>query len=157
MAAMIPLCMLQNIAQPQRNPASGENAAQEDIDAAGFRKADASSAQTSAPKSVRTPAHDQTSKTPAGRRVRAISDGCTKIDAPMIVPATIAVAFTRVSEGRSPGAIDRDDLIGETQAGRSAQVGAAMELCENPIRRTIPHPGLRAVTTWRTSRYRSHD
>ena len=25
MAAMMPVCMLQNIAQPQRNPASGEN------------------------------------------------------------------------------------------------------------------------------------
>jgi hypothetical protein len=35
-------------------------------------------------------------------RWRAISDGWTKIDAPMIVPATIAVALTRVRErGRS--------------------------------------------------------
>ena len=31
------------------------------------------------------------------------------------------------------------------------------ELCENPIRRTIPHPALRAVRTRRTSRYRPHD
>ena len=30
-------------------------------------------------------------------KCRAISDGWTKIDAPMIVPTTIAIAFTRVS------------------------------------------------------------
>jgi hypothetical protein len=34
-------------------------------------------------------------------RWRAISDGWTKIEAPMIVPATIATAFVRVSAGDS--------------------------------------------------------
>ena len=65
-------------------------------------KAEASSAQTRAPKSVSTPHAIQTSRMSSGvPRWRAISDGWTKIEAPMIVPATIATAFVRVSDGAS--------------------------------------------------------
>ena len=37
---------------------------------------------------------------PANGIWRVISDGCRKIDAPMIVPTTIAVAWVRPSERR---------------------------------------------------------
>jgi hypothetical protein len=66
--------------------------------------AEASSAQTIAPNSVSTPHAAQTNMIWRGvSRWRAISDGCTKIDAPMIVPATIATAFRRVN-GRGSSA-----------------------------------------------------
>jgi hypothetical protein len=38
---------------------------------------------------------------PGVARWLAISEGCTKIEAPMMVPATIAIAFTRVNAGFS--------------------------------------------------------
>jgi hypothetical protein len=54
---------------------------------------EASSAQTKAPKNVRTPATSQTRKIPAIEGTYpVISEGWTKIDAPIIVPATMAVA-----------------------------------------------------------------
>lgn len=97
--------MLQSIAQPHRNATPGDHAS--------FRKtytppvrgnADESSAQTSAPKNVSTPASSQTSSIPrTSGTCRLISDGCTKIPAPMMIPATIAVArmspIERTSEG----------------------------------------------------------
>src|SRR5258706_11108772 len=97
MAATIPECMHQNIAQPHKKPAAGWKLS--------FRKtytppvrgnADASSAQMSAPNSVSTPANSQTSKIPEtlGTR-RVISDGWTNIEAPMMIPTTIAVARSR--------------------------------------------------------------
>ena len=58
--------------------------------------ADANSAQMSAPQSVSAPA-----AMPATDRIwRAISDGWTKIDAPTIVPTTIAVACVSRRERR---------------------------------------------------------
>src|SRR5215831_7376679 len=92
--------MLQNIAQPQRNPASGEKVSRMNTytpPVAG--KADASSAQTNAPNSVSTPHATQTTMISVGvARCLAISEGWTKIDAPMMVPATMAVALRRVSD-----------------------------------------------------------
>src|SRR5690606_20168567 len=65
--------------------------------------AEASSQQIKAPKSVSTPPAVHASMIGSGdRRGGAISDGWTRIDAPMIVPATIAIAWRRDSErGRS--------------------------------------------------------
>jgi hypothetical protein len=55
--------------------------------------AEDNSAVMSAPMSVRIPAHVQTTSTPVvDATAPDTSDGCTKIDAPMIVPITIAVA-----------------------------------------------------------------
>ncbi len=94
MTAMIPVCIVQNIAQPHKNPTAGEKLS--------FRKtytppacgyADASSAAISAPKSVRTPDASQTAKTPPTVGTAPVmTDGCTKIDAPMMMPTTSAVA-----------------------------------------------------------------
>src|ERR1051325_12144578 len=94
LAAMIPECALQNIAHPQRNPHAGERVS--------FRKtytppvcgnADESSAQTSDPNKVRTPAANHTERTPGILGTcRLISEGCTKIEAPMMMPTTMAVA-----------------------------------------------------------------
>ena len=99
----MPECMLQNIAQPQRKPSAGEYASRRNTYTPPVcGNADASSAQTSAPNSVSTPAASQTSRMPDTDGIcRVISDGCTKIDAPMMVPTTIAVACVSPSEGRS--------------------------------------------------------
>ena len=57
MAATIPECMLQNMAQPQRNPAAGEYASLRKTYTPPLRGyAEASSAATSAPINVRPPA-----------------------------------------------------------------------------------------------------
>ncbi len=61
MAAMIPECIVQNIAQPQRKPSAGENASRRNT----YTPPDsgcalASSAHTRAPKSVRMPETAQT-------------------------------------------------------------------------------------------------
>ena len=62
MAATMPECMLQNIAQPHRNPASGENESRRNTYTPPVcGNADASSAQTNAPNSVSTPHTTQTS------------------------------------------------------------------------------------------------
>jgi hypothetical protein len=59
---MMPVCTLQNIAQPQRKPASGEKVSRRKTYTPPVcGNADASSAQTSAPKSVRTPQASHTS------------------------------------------------------------------------------------------------
>src|SRR5919108_1149238 len=97
---MMPECMLQNMAQPQRKPITGEYVS--------FRKtytppacgnADASSAQQRAPKSVSKPATIHAANTAGTEGTkRVISAGWTKIDAPMIVPTAIAVAWTKAIE-----------------------------------------------------------
>ena len=52
-------------------------------------------AQTSAPKSVRIPATIQTERTPGTEGTwRLISEGCTKMEAPMMMPTTMAVAWS---------------------------------------------------------------
>jgi hypothetical protein len=61
----------------------------------------------SAPKRVSTPASSQTSNIPEmlGTRL-VISDGWTKIEAPMMMPATMAVALKRpMGRGLSVGTI----------------------------------------------------
>src|SRR6516162_7604537 len=61
--------------------------------------ADASSAQTSEPKKVKRPQIAHVQKTPLAEGTqRVISEGWTKIEAPMIVPTTIAVAWIRPME-----------------------------------------------------------
>src|SRR5438876_9582693 len=107
MAAMMPECMLQNIAQPQRNPAAGENISRRKTYTPPVRgNADVTSAQTLAPNQVSAPAAIQTSSIPANvGTARLTSDGCTKIDAPTIVPTTIAVACVRPIERSSVGIV----------------------------------------------------
>src|SRR5437762_4092405 len=82
MAAIIPECMLQNIAQPHRNPAAGENISLRNTYTPPVRgNADASSAQTLAPNHVSAPAATHTSSTPQKLgTARLTSDGWTKID-----------------------------------------------------------------------------
>src|SRR5438132_7227209 len=91
---MMPECMLQNIAQPHRNPAAGENISRRKTYTPPVRgSADVSSAQMLAPNQVSAPATSHTSSMPANvGTARLTSDGCTKIDEPTIVPTTIAVA-----------------------------------------------------------------
>src|SRR5258706_10601933 len=91
---MIPECMLQNIAQPQRKPAAGENISRRKTYTPPVRgMADDSSAQMEAPNQVSAPAAIQTSSMPLKLgTARLTSDGWTKIDEPTIVPTTIAVA-----------------------------------------------------------------
>src|SRR6266550_1956312 len=99
---MIPECMLQNIAQPHRKPSEGEYASRRNTytpPLSGYTEA--SSAQIRAPASVSAPAKAHTRTTPATERISpVITEGCTKIDAPMIVPTTIAVARTGPMERR---------------------------------------------------------
>src|SRR2546430_1019359 len=104
---MIPECMLQNIAQPQRNPTAGENISRRNTYTPPVRgQADVSSAQTLAPNHVSAPAaiHTSTMPTKLGT-ARLTSDGCTKIELPTIVPTTIADACTRPIERASSGRI----------------------------------------------------
>src|SRR5437867_13100480 len=97
MAAMMPECMLQNIAQPQRKPAAGENISRRNTYTPPVRgNAEVSSAQMLAPNQVSAPATTHTSSMPPKvGNARLTSDGCTKIDEPTIVPTTIAVAWMR--------------------------------------------------------------
>src|SRR5829696_68496 len=94
MTAMIPVCIVQNIAQPQRNATAGENASRKNTytpPACGY--ADASSAAIKAPNNVRIPEVIHTAYTaPRDGTVPVITEGCTKIDAPMMMPTTSAVA-----------------------------------------------------------------
>src|SRR3954468_21400252 len=92
-AAMMPECMLQNIAQPQRKPAAGENISRRNTYTPPvFGYAADSSAQMLAPNQVSAPAAIQTSSIPAKVGTALLtSDGCTKIDEPTIVPTTMAV------------------------------------------------------------------
>src|SRR5206468_3898638 len=102
---MMPECMLQNIAQPQRNPTAGENISRRNTYTPPVcGNADDSSAQMLAPNHVSAPAATHTSSIPPNvGTARLTSDGCTKIDAPMIVPTTIAVACGRPIERLSAG------------------------------------------------------
>src|SRR6266540_3803952 len=97
---MMPECMLQNIAQPHRKPAAGENISRRNTYTPPVRgKADVSSAQMLAPNQVSAPAAIHTRSMPAKLgTARLTSDGCTKIDEPTMVPTTIAVAWVRVIE-----------------------------------------------------------
>src|SRR5919204_11750 len=97
---MIPECMLQNIAQPQRKPAVGENISRRNTYTPPVRGyADVSSAQMLAPNQVSAPAAIHTSSMPAKLgTARLTSDGWTKMDAPTIVPTTIAIASVRPIE-----------------------------------------------------------
>src|SRR5262245_20601296 len=100
---MIPECIVQNIAQPHRNPAAGENISRRKTYTPPVRGyADVSSAQMLAPNQVSAPATIQTrSMPPKCGTARLTSDGWTKIDAPTIVPTTIAVAWTSPIERAS--------------------------------------------------------
>ena len=91
---MMPECMLQNIAQPQRNPTAGENISRRKTYTPPVRGyAEVSSAQMLAPNQVSAPAATQTSSMPAKLgTARLTSDGCTKIEDPTMVPTTMAVA-----------------------------------------------------------------
>src|SRR4029450_3718683 len=93
-AATMPECMLQNIAQPQRKPTAGENMSRrKTYTPPVFGYADVSSAQMLAPNHVSAPATTHTSSMPPKLgTARLTSDGWTKIDAPTIVPTTMAVA-----------------------------------------------------------------
>src|SRR5262249_33089804 len=101
--AMMPVCIVQNIAQPQRNPTAGENASRRNTytpPACGY--AEANSAVMSAPNSVSTPEIIQTANTPPTvGTVSLITDGCTKIDAPMMMPTTSAAAWRKVIDRAS--------------------------------------------------------
>src|ERR1044071_1375745 len=94
---MIPECALQNIAQPHRNPNAGDSVSFRNTYTPPVRGyTPDSSAHTSDPKSVSTPATIHTLSTPAVLGTwRLISDGCTKIDAPMMIPATMQLACNR--------------------------------------------------------------
>ncbi len=100
---MMPVCMVQNIAQPQRKPTAGENISRRNTYTPPVRGyADESSAQMLAPNHVSAPATTQTSSMPPNDGTeRLTSDGCTKIDAPTIVPTTMAIACgRRIARGR---------------------------------------------------------
>src|SRR5205823_4744661 len=97
---MMPECMLQNIAQPHRNPAAGENISRRKTYTPPVRGyAEVSSAQMLAPNHVSAPAAIHTSSIPLKvGTARLTSDGCTKMEDPTIVPTTIAVACVRPIE-----------------------------------------------------------
>jgi hypothetical protein len=97
---MMPECMLQNIAQPQTNPAAGENASRRNTYTPPvLGNADTSSAQTSAPHRVSRPEAIHAANTPPTEWIAPVTaEGCTKIEAPMIVPTTMAVARPRPKE-----------------------------------------------------------
>src|SRR6478672_1813557 len=80
--------------------------------------------------SVNTPAAAQTSSMPDGDGTAPdTSDGWTKIDAPMIVPTTIAVARVRPIACRRP--------VGGVEGGRSRPVrrrGSTRRLNHVPVR-----------------------
>src|SRR5262245_49031154 len=97
---MMPVCMLQNIAQPHRKPTAGENISRRNTYTPPVRGiADDSSAQMLAPNQVSAPAASQTNSMPANVGTALLtSEGWTKIDAPTIVPTTIAVASVRPIE-----------------------------------------------------------
>src|ERR1700674_3103861 len=86
--------MLQNIPQPQRNPAAGENISRREAYTPPVRgEAAVRAARRRAQNRVSAPAATQTSSMPAKvGTARLTSDGWTKIDEPTIVPTTIAVA-----------------------------------------------------------------
>ncbi len=64
--AMIPVCIVQNIAQPHRNPHAGENDSRRYAYTPPLSgKIEASSAQTRDPKRISTPQTTQTAMTPA--------------------------------------------------------------------------------------------
>src|SRR5689334_7761378 len=94
---MIPECALQNVAQPHRNPNAGDSVSFRNTYTPPVRGyTPDNSAHTSDPNSVSTPAAIHTLSTPAVLGTcRLISDGCTKIDAPMMIPATMQVACRR--------------------------------------------------------------
>src|SRR5438067_1444554 len=94
---MMPECALQNIAQPHRNPHAGESVSLRNTYTPPVRGyTPESSAQTSDPNSVSTPDAIQTESTPVLLgTLRLISEGCTKMDAPMMIPATMQLACTR--------------------------------------------------------------
>src|SRR5438105_898033 len=118
---MIPLCMLQNIAQPHRYATTGEYARlRKTYTPPVCGNADDSSAVINAPINVSAPAAAHTINTPAtDGTAPETSDGCTKMLAPMIVPITIAVArptpMARTKAGGAPregsGAVTRASCV----------------------------------------------
>src|SRR5580700_6335013 len=91
---MTPECALQNIAHPHRNAHVGDSVSFRNTYTPPVRgNAEESSAQTREPKSVRKPAAIQTDITPGTLGTcRLISEGCTKIEAPIMIPTTMEVA-----------------------------------------------------------------
>src|SRR3954463_1438989 len=100
---MMPVCIVQNIAHPHMNAMLGDSDSErKTYTPPAFGYAEESSAAISAPKSVSTPATIQTKYTAESDGTAAlIADGWTKIDAPMMMPTTRAVACTRPNERRS--------------------------------------------------------
>src|SRR5262245_9651409 len=96
----MPVCIVQYIAQPQRKASPGEyDSRRKTYTPPAFGYADASSAAMSAPKSVNNPDTIQTAYTAlSDGTVPEMTDGCTKIDAPMMIPTTSAVACSGVIE-----------------------------------------------------------
>ena len=120
MAATMPECMLQNIAQPQRNPASGENVSRRNTYTPPVcGNADASSAQTSAPNSVSTP-HDEPDEHDLARRVEVTRD-LGRLDEDRRADDRAGDHRDRVEEregGTEAGHVRRDDLTGAREHGR---------------------------------------
>src|SRR5262245_3056867 len=122
---MMPECMLQNIAQPHRNPAAGENISRRKTYTPPVRGyADVSSAQMLAPNQVRTPAATQTlSMPPKLGTARLTSEGCTKIDEPTMVPTTIAVAcVSPIDRWKVGGTVRRRSRSAEAFALQRAEM-----------------------------------
>jgi hypothetical protein len=94
--------MLQNMPHPHVNPTAGEKISfRKTYTPPVVGKTAESSAQTSAPQKVSPPAASQTSSTPpAFGTSRVISEGCMKMDAPRMIPTTIAVEWARVMDWR---------------------------------------------------------
>src|SRR5436305_1189481 len=101
----MPVCIVQNIAQPHRKATDGESDSdRKTYTPPAFGNADDSSAAISAPKRVSSPATIHTVYTaPSDGTDAVIADGCTKIDAPMMIPTTSAVAWMRPRERLSIG------------------------------------------------------
>src|SRR5450432_352026 len=122
-AAMIPECALQNIAQPHRKPQPGDSVSFRNTYTPPVRgKVDESSAQTRDPNSVRIPATIHTASTPGTLGTwRLISEGCTKMEAPMMIPTTMAVACKRPMGRRSEEPVSGAGKMGKSLSQRDGQ------------------------------------
>src|ERR1039457_2518669 len=122
---MMPEWALQNMAQPQRNPQAGERVSLRKTYTPPVRgKADDNSAQTSEPNKVKTPATTHTESTPGILGTcRLISEGWTKIEAPMMIPTTIAVAWRRPMGRSSGGRVGGVAKMGQFTTGVLAGMG----------------------------------
>src|SRR6185312_10888482 len=143
MTAMMPVCIVQNIAQPQRKPRAGEYASRRNTyTPPAFGNADASSAAMSAPHSVSRPDTIHTAYTaPTPGTAPVITDGCTNIEAPMMMPTTSAVAWS--------GVIERESMARQTCAPLQSAASGEQNC---PMQRTRFCPGDRTSVVNRTVR-----